>query len=90
MEMELSKLIDKIKKEGVQQAEKDAGEVIKDAQAKAGRIIQDAEKKRGVILDDAEKRSRDFKTASEKALKQSARDVLLTLRERVTDFQTGS
>ncbi|MDB4349633.1 hypothetical protein OAA99_01620 [Omnitrophica bacterium] len=86
METELNRLIDKIKKEGVEQAEKDAGDIIDQAEAKAKGIIADAERRRAEIIEKAEAQAQDFRTTSERALKQAARDVLLTLRERVTEF----
>jgi len=86
MEMELNSLIDKIKTEGVQQAEQDARNIIKQAEAKAKEIIEAAEHKSADAVKKAESEANDFKKSSEKALKQAARDVLLTLRARVTDF----
>ena len=44
MEMELNSLIDKIKKEGVEQAEKDAGNIKKEARERAREIVEEAEK----------------------------------------------
>ena len=86
MELELKNLIDKKKKEGVDEAQKDADNVIKEAKGKAKKIIEDAEKRKADILKEAQTQAQHFRDSSEKALKQAARDVLLTLRERVTDF----
>ncbi|MFH1753601.1 MAG: hypothetical protein ABH875_05405 [Candidatus Omnitrophota bacterium] len=86
METELNKLIEKIKRDGVEQAERDAADIIKGAEVKAKGIIADANNRGADIVEKAEARARDFKAASEKALGQAARDVLLSLRERVVEF----
>jgi len=86
MEMELNNLIDKIKKEGVEKAENDAGNIVKEAEAQARKIIEDAEKQKADLIKEGEKRQAAFKASTEEALKQSARDALLALRDRVTEF----
>lgn len=86
MEMELSGLIDKIKKEGVEKAEQDADNITHEAKQKAKCIVDDAEKKKAALIKEAETQTENFKKAAEKALQQSARDVLLSLKERTTRF----
>ena len=86
MEMELKDLIDKIKKDGVEQAESDASAVMEQAQAKASKILEDANKQKESILKEAESTASAFRKSTEQALKQSARDVLLSLRDRVGEF----
>ena len=86
MEMELKNLINKIKKDGIQQAESDANAVIEQAQAKASQMIEDANKQKEGILKEAELSATAFRASTEQALKQSARDALLSLRDRVGEF----
>jgi len=86
MEMELNNIIEKIKKDGIQHAEREAKDIVSRAEHKAGDIITGAEKKKADIIDEAEARAREFKDNAEKAVSQAARDVLLTLRERIADF----
>lgn len=86
MEVELNNLIDKIKKEGVEQAENNAKALTREAQGKAKKIVADAQRRKDEIIKEAEVQTQNFKKSAEKALKQAARDVLLTLRERVTEF----
>lgn len=86
METGLNNLIDKIKKEGVEQAEKDAMAIITQARAKAKEILDKAERKKEEIIRDGESNAARFKDSSEKAMKQAARDVLLSLAERATEF----
>lgn len=86
MEMELNSLINKIKQDGVQAAQRAAEEITKNAQEQAEKIIRDAQKKKAEIIAQAQEEAQAFRHSGEKALKQSARDVLLLLRERVMDF----
>ena len=86
MEMELSSLINKIKVEGVDQAEKQAHEIIAAAQKQANSIIEKAKKEEASIIEDAKAKARDFQAQSEKAIAQAERDVLLTLREKIIAF----
>lgn len=86
MEMELNNLIEKIKKDGVQEAQAKADEIVQKAEAEAEKILKSAKGERDEIIRQAQENSKQFFLASEKALKQSSRDVLLVLRERVTEF----
>lgn len=86
MAMELNNLIDKIKKDGVEQAESDAAKIIADVKTQARGIIDDAQEKAQEIIEHAKEEASCFKVSSEKALKQAARDALLALRGRVTEF----
>ena len=86
MESDLKNLIDKIKKDGVEQAEQDAAKIITNAKEKAAVIIDNAKATAQTIIDEAKQESARFRQSSEQALKQSARDALLTLRSRVTEF----
>ncbi len=84
MEMQLQNIIDKIKKEGVEQAKSESDKLIKEAQAKAKSIIQEAENKKQEILKSAEKETLNFKNNAQDSLKQTLRDTLLALREKIT------
>ncbi|OIO38728.1 MAG: hypothetical protein AUJ75_02395 [Candidatus Omnitrophica bacterium CG1_02_49_10] len=86
MEMDLQNLIDKIKKEGVQEGESQAGDIVAKARLEADDIVKAAERERANIVKAAHAEAEKLKTNAEMALKQSARDVLLGLRERVKEF----
>ncbi|MFH1868912.1 MAG: hypothetical protein ABH843_08075 [Candidatus Omnitrophota bacterium] len=86
MEMELKSLIDQIKKDGIEQAEKDAQGIIAKSEDKASQIIKEAQGKKQQIIKEAENTADGLRRSSEEAIKQSGRDALLTLREKVTDF----
>lgn len=86
MEMELNNLIEKIKKDGVKEAEKQAQEIIAQAQAQAKNILNKAQKDSKDLLDSEKEEIRNFQSASHKALQQAARDVLLSLRSRAVEL----
>jgi V/A-type H+/Na+-transporting ATPase subunit E len=86
MEADLKNLIEKIKQDGVAQAEADAAKIIKDAGVKSDDMIAKATKQGQDIINNAKKEAESFKKASETALKQAARDALLALRVRVSEF----
>ena len=88
MELDLNNLINKIKEEGVEQAEKDAGNIISHAQEKALEIIKGAESKKADIIKDGEKDAGNFRKSAEAAVKQAARDVLLGLRGKISELFT--
>ena len=50
MDVQLQELIDKIKKDGVAAAEKDAAKIIADSEKKAEAIIEEAQSKAAEII----------------------------------------
>ncbi len=88
MEKELNNLINKIKQEGVEQAEKDAGNVVSHAREEAKEIIKAAEREKADIINDARIEAGNFRKGAEAAVKQAARDVLLGLRGRIAELFT--
>ncbi len=83
MEMELNTLIEKIKKDGVEEAEKKAHEIINSAEKKAQEIVHNAEKQKKNIILEAENESNKLKKLTEESIKQSVRDAILTLRQKI-------
>ena len=83
MEIELKNLIEKIKKDGIDQADKDAKKIIEDARAEAGKMIEDAQKRGSGIVAEGERQVEQLKRSAEAAMRQAARDVLLSLREQM-------
>jgi len=83
MEVEIKGIIEKIKTEGVEEAEKKAKEIIGCAEAKAKTIIVTAEKERGNILNKAKEEAGRVQETGVSAVKQASRDVLLSLRENI-------
>lgn len=83
MEMELKNIINKIKEEGVGEAEKEAGNILNQAKEKAADIVTQANKSREETIKLAEKEAQKLKSNAREAIKQASRDVLLGLREDI-------
>ena len=86
MEVQVTELIDKIKTDGIKSAEEKAAQIVKDAQAKAESIVADAKKEASVIVADAEEKAAKSKVSGEEAIKQAGRDLVLNIREKITDL----
>ncbi len=83
MEVKFDSLIEKIKKDGIEEAKKSADEIIQKANKEAEKIINEAKDKADkmaqVSKDDAEKLINN----TQSSLKQAARDLVLVLREQI-------
>jgi len=86
METDLKGLIDKIKQDGISKAQEEASGINREALAKAEDIVKKAQAQAKDIISKAQKEAETFRKSSESALKQAARDALLSLRARVTEF----
>jgi V/A-type H+-transporting ATPase subunit E len=83
MAMDLKNIIERIKEEGVDEAQKKAGDIIDQAESKASETIAAAEEKKKDIIAKAKEQADKFKASSEEAMRQASRDVLLGLRENI-------
>jgi len=83
MEMQLNSLIEKIKQEGIQEANNKAGEIIKQAEESKKAIIQEAEEKAERIVKQAEEQTDKLKDNSHKAITQAVRDAALSLKQEI-------
>lgn len=86
MEMQLSSLIEKIKKEGVEQARRNSEEILKEAQEKKKQVINNAEEKASLIIKEAEEKAAKLKDNSEKAIAQALRDAILSFKGEIKDI----
>jgi V/A-type H+-transporting ATPase subunit E len=84
MEMELNTLIEKIKHDGVLEAEKKSHEIMLNAEKKSEEIIHNAEKQRKNILQETENEINKLKKLADESINQSIRDALLLLRQKIT------
>lgn len=84
METKLEKLIEKIKKEGVAAAQKEADEIRKNAQKEARKTVKDAKKESEKLIAEAQKENEKFRQNTEAALKQAHRDTVLVTKEKLT------
>lgn len=89
MDVQLQELIDKIKKDGVASAETSANEIISNAEKQAKQIIADAESKAESIVSAAKSETARMEKASEDAIKQAARNIILSFRDSVTKELTA-
>lgn len=83
MAQQVQELIDKIKAEGIATAEKKATEIEAQAQAQAGEIISKARKEAQRLIDKAKEDAQKTEQSTQEALKQSSRDMLLSLRKEI-------
>ena len=84
MDVKLENLIERIKQEGVEGAQKTSEEILKKAQKEAEAIVKNAKKEAEKIIEDAKRQTDQIQKSSETALRQAARDSELLLRERFT------
>lgn len=83
MDVQLQELIDKIKKDGVASAEEQAAKIIAEAEAKAASIVNDAKSQAESIEKEAKASSERFQKASEDAVKQASRNLLISFRDGI-------
>jgi V/A-type H+/Na+-transporting ATPase subunit E len=86
METQLQELIDKIKKDGLENAEQEAEKILADARRKADAIAAEAEEKAKSLRDKAKKEIQQQEHAGRQALTQAARDVIISLKKKITDI----
>ncbi len=83
MEMEIKGIIEKIKEEGINEAEREAERIISEAGKKAKEMIDQAEKKQKEAVKAAEEEKEKLIAHGESALRQASRDTLLSLKESI-------
>ena len=86
MSEKLKGLINKIKEEGVKQAEEKAKTIEEAAKKKAEKILNDAKKEASSIIENAKKESGRTKEVTELALKQGSRDLILSLKAEIKNI----
>lgn len=84
MDVKLDKLIDKIKSEGIQQAEQESGQILQNAKSEADKIIADAKKEADKIISQAQEEAEKLQISGKSALKQAERDAVLVTKEKLT------
>ncbi|MCR4734767.1 MAG: V-type ATP synthase subunit E [Treponema sp.] len=81
MDVQLQELIDKIKKDGVASAQVEAAKIIENAEKKAAGIISDAQDKAAEIVKNAKKETERMEKASEEAITQAGRNMLISFKD---------
>ena len=89
MDAKLDSLIEKIKKDGIDEAQKKSGEMIEAARAKAKEIIEQAKEQAHIITEESQQKAQKLKENTEKSLRQAARDLVLALREQIVSIFDG-
>lgn len=84
MEVQLGELIEQIKRDGVAAAEAEAKSIIEAAEAEAARIVADAEARAEKLMAAAAAENERVVKASEDAIRQAGRNLLISFRESVT------
>ncbi|MFH1360993.1 MAG: hypothetical protein ABIJ41_08215 [Candidatus Omnitrophota bacterium] len=83
MSEQVQELINKIKSEGIQEAQNKAKQIEAEARKKAEGIVQDARKQAQQIVAQAAKDQELLKEKTEKTLQQAARDMILSLKKEI-------
>lgn len=83
MEVRLENLIEKIKSEGVETANKQAEEILSKAKTDAAQILEAAKKEAESIKTQAEQTAADFTKNAEGSIAQASRDTILVLKDKV-------
>ncbi len=86
MEVQLKELIDKIRNDGVKDAETRAAKIIKDAEARADEIVSKAKKEAAQFMAKAKDDALKSEQSGKEALRQAGRDLVLNLQSRITDL----
>jgi len=89
MDTQVQELIEAIKADGIQTAEKQAEQIIAAAEEKAEHIVAEANKRSEQIISDAQKDRTRQEAAGMEAVKQAGRDLILGVQsELVVMFKT--
>jgi V/A-type H+-transporting ATPase subunit E len=83
MDEQLQSLLDRIRHEGVEQAEAEAASILGEAQERARRVVAEAEAEADGLRRRAEGEAEASRERGEKALEQAGRDFLLALRKSI-------
>ena len=89
MDTQVQELIEAIKADGLQTAEKQAEQIIAAAEEKAEHIVAEANKRSEQIISDAQKDRSRQEAAGMEAVKQAGRDLILGVQSNlVAMFKT--
>jgi V/A-type H+-transporting ATPase subunit E len=86
MEVKLENLIEKIKKEGIEDGKAAGEEILADARKEAVALVEKAKADAAAHAAEAEKKAAQFRANAELAVKQAARDAELVLKDRLSEL----
>jgi len=83
MEQQIQDLVSSIRKEGVEEANRERDEILSNAKAEAAKIVSDAKKEAEKMKGDAKNECSLLLESSKAAISQAARDVSLSLKASI-------
>lgn len=83
MDVKLDSLIEKIRKEGIEDAQHAADSIIKEAKQKAASIVEKAKQEAEKITENGKHQVDQYKATADVDLKQAARNIELLLKEKI-------
>ncbi|MBC8180980.1 hypothetical protein H8E88_07635 [candidate division KSB1 bacterium] len=83
MDVKLDSLIEKIRKEGIEDAQQKADEIISDAKKQAVTVLDDAKKESAKIVEDGKRQADQFQQNAIADLRQAVRNAELLLKEKI-------
>ncbi len=86
MAEQLQELIERINREGVRSAETKAEKILSEAEEKAQGIIEEADRKAKEMIETAESEAEKTRENAEKAIRQSFRNVMLSLQDEIKKY----
>ena len=89
MDVQLQVLIDKIKQDGIASAKAEADKIISDSEKKAESIIAEAQNKAAEIIKNAKLETERLQKASDEAITQAGRNMLLSFKDSLVNELDG-
>lgn len=86
MEIKLENLIEKIKKDGIEEAQHTSDEMITEAKQRAASIISQAKNEAEKIVNNGRRQAEQFKVNSEADLQHATRNAELLLMEKINSL----
>lgn len=86
MDIQLQELLESIKADGVEQAQKQANEIIKNAEQEAEKIKRRASDEADKIITSAQLNADKFTASGKAAVEQAGRDLLITVEQKIKDL----
>jgi len=84
MSEDLQSLLEKINREGVEKAQKEAAAIVEKAKADAAKLVAEAKAEAARAKEDAERSARESAARSAETIRQAARDTVLQVEDAVT------
>jgi V/A-type H+-transporting ATPase subunit E len=85
----VEELVERLRDEGVRSGRDEAERVVADAQARARWVVEQAQEEADKLIENARAESQSLRSSADDALQVAARDMLLSLRERLTHRFAG-